>query len=119
MTLLTLKKKNSITEIFKTFDTFSEFSGLKANRSKCEIAGIGVKNRAEVALLDLKCINLLTDAVRILGVHLSYNSEIYKEENFQETVNNIESVLATWRWRNLTLLGKISIFKSLAFSKII
>ena len=114
-----LKNTNSITEIFKTFDTFSEFSGLKANRSKCEIAGIGVKNGAEVALLDLKCINLLTDAVRILGVHFSYNPEIYKEKNFQETVNNIESVLATWRWRNLTLLGKISIFKSLAFSKII
>ena len=114
-----LKNTNSVKEIFKTFDTFSEFSGLKANRAKCEIAGIGVKNGAEIALLDLKCINLNNDSIRILGVHFSYNSEIFEERNFQEIVNLIESVLATWRWRNLTLLGKISVFKSLAFSKII
>lgn len=46
-----LKNTDSIYEILNTFDIFSEFSGLKINRSKCEIAGIGVKNGVKVALL--------------------------------------------------------------------
>ena len=110
---------DSIYEIFYTFETFSEFSGLKVNQSKCEIAGIGVKNGAKVALLGLECVDLNQDSMRILGVHFSYNNEIFKEKNFQDVVNKIEKVLAIWRWRNLTLAGKISIFKSLAFSKIV
>ena len=31
----------------------------------------------------------------------------------------IEKVISMWRWRNLTLAGKITIFKTLAFSKMI
>ena len=34
-------------------------------------------------------------------------------------IQKIENVLALWRWRNLSLIGKITIFKTLAFSKII
>ena len=30
-----------IMKIMKTFDIFSTFSGLKPNKSKCEIAGLG------------------------------------------------------------------------------
>ena len=31
----------------------------------------------------------------------------------------MEGVLAMWKWRNLSLSGKIMVFKSLVFSKII
>ena len=67
--------KDSIFEIFKTFDKFSDFS---ANKSKCEITGIGVKNGAQVALLGIKCINLNTESIRITGcsflIQLNYFS---------------------------------------------
>ena len=114
-----VKNTDSICAIFRVFDVFSEFAGLKVNRSKCEIAGIGVKNGVKVALLGLKCVDLNNDSIRILGYHFSYNNNIFKEKNFQEVVNRIESTLSIWRWRKLTLSGKISVFKSLAFSKIV
>ena len=38
-----IEKLESIKEIFKTFDTFSKYSGLKINKAKCEVAGIGIK----------------------------------------------------------------------------
>ena len=68
------KDTNSVHEIFNTFNLFSKYSGLKANISKCEIAGIVVKNGAHLAILGLKCIDLNNDSIRILGVHLSYNA---------------------------------------------
>ena len=68
-----IKDTYSIFEIFKTFDKFSDYSGLRANKSKCEITGKGVKNGAKVAFLGIKCINLNTESIRILGVHFSYS----------------------------------------------
>ena len=37
-----LKDKESVKKVINVFDTFSIYSGLKPNKSKCEIAGIGV-----------------------------------------------------------------------------
>ena len=43
MALLSLlkTKQTSVIEILKVFDNFSKISGLKLNKSKCEIAGLG------------------------------------------------------------------------------
>ena len=37
-----LKNKKSVKETFKILNEFSFFSGLKPNKEKCEVAGIGV-----------------------------------------------------------------------------
>ncbi len=41
------------------------------------------------------------------------------EKNFTDTIIKIENVLRVWRQRDLTLEGKITIFKTLAISKIV
>ena len=110
---------NSILEIIKLFDEFSKFSGLKLNRSKCEVCGIGVKKGEVTALCGFKNVDLTTDSVKILGVHFSYNKDICRQRNFLDVVKKIENVIKVWRLRCLTLLGKICIFKTLAISKII
>ena len=51
-----LKDKNSIIELMNY--TFSNFSGLKPNKTTCEIVGTGVLNGVQVALCDMKCVNL-------------------------------------------------------------
>ena len=114
-----IKDEMSAIEIFNTFDIFSKYSGLKINKSKCEIAGIGVKNGAKTALLGTRNINLSNDYIKILGVCFSYNKDIFKEKNYTEVVKKMEDVIAIWRWRNLSLGGKITVFKSLVFSKIV
>ena len=43
----------------------SQFSGLKINKSKCEVAGIGVTKGVKVALCGVECVNLLTNAIKI------------------------------------------------------
>ena len=101
------------------FDLFSKYSGLRLNESKTEICGIGVKRGVDIALCGMKSVNLLTDSVKILGVYFSYNEEISKEKNFINVINKIEKVLAVWRMRSLTLAGKITVLKSLMFSKIV
>ena len=57
-------------------------SGLKPNKSKCEIAGIGVLKGVSMKLCGMECIDLTKNSVKILGIHFSYNRKIENEENF-------------------------------------
>ena len=114
-----LTNEKSVMEVMKSFGNFSFFSGLKVNRSKCEIAGIGTKKGVKVALCGMKSINLKYDFIKILGVCYSYNKEIENDKNFMNHIKKIQNILKIWRMRDLTLEGKVTIFKSLAISKIV
>ena len=98
------------------FGTFSIYSGLKPNKSKCEIAGISVLKGLSMELCGMECTDLTKHSVKILGIHFSYNKKIENEENFIKLIKKIENVLKIWRIRNLTVQDKI---KSLAISKAI
>ena len=101
------------------FHTFSIYSDLNPNKSKCEIAGIGVLKVVSMELCEMESIDLTKNLVKILGIHFSYNKKIEDEENFIKLIKKIENVLKIWRIRNLTVQGKITIFKTLAISKVI
>ena len=60
----------------------------------------------KLALCGMECVNLNNNVTKILEICYSYDK---KRQNF----------LKMWRMKNLLLLGNISIFKTLAFSKII
>ena len=94
-------------------------SGLRPNSSKCEIVGIGSLKDAKVALCGLKSLDLTKESIKILGVHISYNKKLQDDINFCMTVKNICNVIKLWRMRHLSPEGKITIFKSLALSKIV
>ena len=53
-----LKDRNSIIEFMSELNTFSNFSGLKPSKTKCETADSGVLNGVQVALCELRCSNL-------------------------------------------------------------
>ena len=68
-----LKDRKSIIELMNELNTFSNFSWLKPNKTKCKIAGIGVLNGVQVALWCMKCINLNSETVKMIDVRFSYN----------------------------------------------
>jgi len=111
---------NSVKLITEVFKEFPRYSGLAANTDKCEICGIiGVKRGEYIALCGMKCVDLTTDSIRILGVHFSYNDEISKAKNYLNIIESIENVISVWRMRSLTLSGKITILKTLVMSKMV
>ena len=56
----------------------SGFPGLKINKSICEIAAIGVMKGVKVAMCGVECVNLLTNAIKILGINFSSNKKLEK-----------------------------------------
>ena len=63
-----LKYKKSIKELMNIFDTFSRFSGLKPSETTREIASIGALKGVQVALCGMRCIDLVSNIVKILGI---------------------------------------------------
>ena len=57
-TTFSLKDKKSNIKLMNELNTLSNFSGLKPNKTKCEIAGIGVLNGTQIALCAMKCVKL-------------------------------------------------------------
>ena len=114
-----LKDEASVKALFKTIKVFSDFSDLRPNFDKCEIAGIGVLKGVKWALCGLKSVDLTQQTIKILGIHFSYNLALRDEKNFINSVKKIETLLHVWCQRGLTLGGKITIFKTLAISQIV
>ena len=75
-----LKNQNSIRQVMETFSTFSQYSCLKPNYEKCEIAGIGVLKSVKVAVGGMKCVDYIK--IRITGVHFLHNKTKQNEKNF-------------------------------------
>ena len=109
----------SVKNLIGSFTVFSLFLGLKANFSKCEIAGLVSLKGVLEAVCGLKSSNLTTDTIKILGVHFSNNSTLKIQNNFLDTVKSTQQVLRFWNRRMLLLDGRIVIFKTLAISKIV
>ena len=113
------KNSKSIAYLVELFNTFSVFSILKPNLTKCKIMVIGALNEVQLAVCGMKRTDVFNKAIKILDTYFSYNSTIKEESNFLKIVSNVETVLKLWRFLNLTLEGRTVIFKSLAISKIV
>ena len=57
--------------------------------------------------------------VKTLGLWLSVEPEIAALLNYDEKVEKIRKILSCWKYRRLTLLGRIPVLKSLASSQIV
>ena len=110
-TTFLIKDEKSVIGLMKTFDTFSTLSGLKPNKSKWEIAGSGALKAVKLALCGIECVDLLFNAIKILGVYYSYEKNLENQERFINLVLKVEKLLTLWRMQNLSTAGKITAFK--------
>ena len=88
-----LKDKESVKKVMNIFDTFSIYTVFKPNKTKCEIAGIGVLKGVLMELCGMECIHLTKNSVKIIGIHFSYNKKIESEENFIKLIKKLRMFL--------------------------
>ena len=93
---------------------FKQFSSLKVNFDKSDLCGIGAKKGVEGAFCGVKCLNLLLNSIKILGVHFSYFQSLYNVRNYLTVLKSVQEVLNLWSAR-----GRIHVFKTFGISKIL
>ena len=59
-----------------------------------------------MAVCGIKCIDLTTETINMLGVHFSYNQKLKTQKKFVKSITNMQNVLNLWRMRMLHCKGK-------------
>ena len=107
--------KNDFDIVFDILHKFGELSGCKINGSKSKAFFIGSLRNSSNKYRENKGLTWPVDTVTYLGITIPVGKEKKNifELNFANTVNKIKSILNVWSSRSLSLLGKITIIKSL------
>ena len=111
----------SFTTSLQILDLFhvSEISGLRLNNKKTVALWIGANNGKETNLAPEKDFKWVKDKVKALGVWLSTNPETTIEANYNEKLTKVRNSLSCWELSRLSLLGKITVLKSLIASQLV
>ena len=107
-----LKDRQSYNNLFVTLKLFSRFSGLCVNDEKTELFAIGTHK-----LVREEFDHNICTSIQILGIYFDYHKQTRKNLNFSSILKSIKKTLNMWRWRGLTLLGRIQIVKTFAIPK--
>ena len=111
--------EKSLNSSISLLEKFEKCSGLKINFEKSECYKIGSLRNSKRLINTYKPVKWSTGPMNILGVKIPINSKqsIFKL-NLQDKILNIKQVLNTWSSRNLTIVGRINIVKSLILPKL-
>jgi hypothetical protein len=105
---------NSLNKVLEIIELFHLFAGLKLNKTKTEAMWLGKCRNSEEKPLELKWVR----NVHSLGIFFSYDTDYVAQKNFTDKSKAFKRMLDLWSQRDLSLIGKIAILKSLAFSMI-
>ena len=79
---------------------------------------INGRGKAKEKLFPEKNFKWAENKVKVLGVWISTDPNTTLNLNYREKADKIRNVLSCWRYRRLTLMGKILVIKSLAASQL-
>ena len=113
-TLFLQYDENSLRETFKILAKFQKISGLKLNSEKTQILKIGPNKESTDVLAPELQLQWTKGPITILGVQITPNLDILQQLNFEPKVKKFKQILNIWQGRDLTLMGKIQIVRSLA-----
>ena len=115
--VLLLSDSQSVSEAIETVEKFSKVAGPKLNKDKVEgiwlgpLKSIMPKSFADVSWTD--------QAVRCLGIFIGHDKMSCTYHNWTCKLEKIKRTIMQWKRRNLTLLGKIVVIKTLVISKML
>ncbi|XP_072168661.1 uncharacterized protein [Diadema setosum] len=111
--------QNSFKSLFDTIGSFSESSGCKLNISKSEAIWIGSLKGSQKFPFSEKGLKWNKSTFKTLGIHFSLNISNLYDLNHKTKLKSIENILNCWRVRNLSLVGKICVIKTLLLPQLL
>ena len=115
-TTVFLKNEQAVKNCLQVIKEFGKVTGLKLNIEKTEGLWLGKgKNRGD----NFANINWKKDAIKALGVFFGYNKQDIEDKNWKGKVETVKKILNKWKYRDISMQGRILIVKTLALSQIV
>ena len=103
---------NSYLQLCRLLEDFYKYSGLRINNDKTELFTIG-----SIKLAQHDFIHNVRTSIKTLGTFFDHHKPSRNKANFESIFKSIQRTLNMWKWRGLTLLGKIQIVKTFIIPK--
>ena len=95
-------------------------SGLKVNFKKTKVLWVSsAKERGPIQCDKPASISWVKGKVFALGVWFAADRNVMLRSNYDERITKIKNVIELWQFRRLTLIGKITLIKSLLVSQLV
>ena len=105
---------SSLKGAIEEMEIFSSFSGLHTNVSKTKCMPIGCSERI-VNSLGVSYV----EEIKILGITFNGKNQEVTDRNIAAILPRVEKEIVQWKRRNLSIIGKITVIKSLLMSKLV
>ena len=107
-----LKDNLSLVNFLKLIEDYGFCSGLKINHDKSEIMLLGNCFSTLQQDNSVSCNLKIKKVVNILGVYFTYDLRAKQKLNVDDLISSIQQKLRIWRWRDLTIMGRIQMVKT-------
>ena len=104
----------SIQSVLATCHIFEKFSSRKLNLEKSHACWIGAAEYRLDTPIRCNWVNLTKDRILTLGVYNSYDVLLAEKYNFLNPISSVKDCLKTWKYRELTLGGRIQILNPIS-----
>ena len=119
-TLMLDGSKTSLKYTLSIFSNFEKCSGLKVNLDKTQAIWIGSKLGSDVRLLQEITLDWnISGSFTLLGINFNLYDNDVIGRNYESCLQKIKKLLSSWKWRPLTVIGKITVIKTLALSMLV
>ena len=108
-----------MSQLFDTLNKFGRFSGCKINLTKTEAIWIGSKRGCQKFPFNNLGITWKLSNFKSLGINFSLNLGLIFDLNYKEKLKQLTQTINCWRMRNLSLIGKICVIKSLVLPQLL
>ena len=114
-------KAECLQSVFSAYENLFSNSGLKLNADKTEILCLSADSQAEVngRYLGVDLCLEPVEAVTICGCCLSLSKDMIYESNVTRRIDNLSRILSKWKYRNMTIIGKMVVIKTYAMSQLV
>ena len=109
----------SLSSTLNILEIFGTISGLKMNSDKTKVIWIGRKKFSKDKLQTKTPLTWGNTNFDLLGIHFDVNLHSMINTNYSKYIMQLNKSLSQWNKRYLTPLGKITVIKTYAISKLI
>ena len=112
--------ESNLQKIFDHYQKMYEVAGLKLNADKTEIIANWGNALEYQVTYNNNVVNLTPcNDMKVNGLIIGFQTETVRKKNFNKVFAAMENQLRMWTNRNLSILGKIQIFKTFGLSQIL
>ena len=111
--------QNSLERIFLHYGHLTDLSGLKLNADKTEIISNSHNKSYSIVYQNPRYELDISSSMRVNGLTLTYDLPVLQSINFNKLYTAMSDQLRLWSKRNLSILGKILIYKTFGLSQIL